>query len=138
MRKRTLAREIAMQALYQYDLLGKESAEDPVEFCRKRSKDGAVFEFAAELVRGVLEHLEEIDAEIKAVAQNWDLTRMAYVDRTILRIGTYELMFREDVPAKVSINEAIELAKRFSTENSGTFVNGVLDKIRMRRGRSPE
>jgi N utilization substance protein B len=93
-------------------------------------EETAVRLFADPLIRGAVEHRAEIDAQIQRIARNWDLHRMAVVDRNILRLAIYEMMFREDIPPVVSINEAIDIAKRFSTEDSGKFVNGILDKIR--------
>ena len=87
--------------------------------------------FAEDLGTGVLEHQDAVDTKIKAYCQNWDFHRIAVVDRNILRIAIYELLFREDIPPVVSINEAIELAKKYSTEDSGRFVNGVLDRVKL-------
>lgn len=130
MRKRTRGRECALKMLYAIEI-AKETPErgmaifwenaDPVEF--------EVKDFADELVRGVADHLDEIDALITKHATNWQLDRMAVIDKNVLRIGTYELLHRDDVPPKVSINEAIELAKKYGDKDSGKFVNGVLDKI---------
>jgi len=86
--------------------------------------------FAEPLIRGTWEHREAIDALIQQHAKNWDLRRMAVVDRNILRLAVYEMLHREDIPPVVSINEAVDIAKKFSTEDSGRFVNGILDKIR--------
>lgn len=90
---------------------------------------GDVRDFAEQLVRGVVANLEKIDATIEAAAANWTLQRMARVDLALLRLGTYELLFCADVPASVSINEAIEIGKRFGTKETPGFVNGILDKI---------
>ena len=79
-----------------------------------------------------------LDEHIAGATENWDIARMAAIDRTILRIGTYELAYRDDIPPKVTINEAIDLAKKYSTESSGEFVNGILDKVRMRLGKAVE
>jgi N utilization substance protein B len=87
------------------------------------------------VVDGVREHRVSIDTLIRDAARNWDLERMASVDRNALRIGCYELLHEPDVPMKVAINEAIELGKRYSTESSGAFVNGILDRIRKEQGR---
>jgi len=89
--------------------------------------------FARELIDGCRERLEQLDAHIAAVAENWEIGRMAVIDRNILRLASYELLFRDDVPPKVAINEAIDLAKRYSTADSGAFVNGILDRIRVER-----
>ena len=89
----------------------------------------AIREFAEPLVRGVLEHREVIDERLQKLAANWDLHRMAGVDRNILRLAAFEMMHREDIPPVVAINEAVDIAKRFSTDESGRFVNGILDKL---------
>lgn len=86
--------------------------------------------FADKLIRGTLEHRDALDARIMAHAQNWELHRMAIVDRNILRLAVYEMLYREDIPPIVSINEAVDIAKKFSTQDSGKFVNGLLDKIK--------
>jgi len=96
--------------------------------------------FADPLIRGTLEHQNRIDDQIRRVAKNWDLHRIAVVDRNILRLAIYEMTERQDIPPVVSINEAIDIAKRYSTQDSGKFVNGILDKIRselMRPARTP-
>lgn len=93
-------------------------------------EETAVRLFAEPLIRGVLEHLNTIDEQIRRYAKNWDLHRMALVDRNILRLAIYEMVHRLDIPPVVTINEAIEIAKKYSTEDSGKFVNGILDKIR--------
>ena len=131
MRKRTLSRELALQALYQRDVCEVSSLDGLDELLRERTQDEEIVGFARELVVGTREHREQIDAEIERVARNWELKRMAAVDRNVLRLAAYELIYRSDIPPLVSINEAIELAKKFSTRNSGPFVNGILDNIRM-------
>ncbi|MFQ5957440.1 MAG: transcription antitermination factor NusB, partial [Candidatus Brocadiales bacterium] len=129
MRKRTRARELALQALYQIEVRGPDILEDALSFCVSRAGDEEIAQFASELVKGCQSAINEIDKEITSVVENWELPRMATVDRCVLRLAVYELLFRSDIPPKVSVNEAIELAKKFSTENSGTFVNGILDKV---------
>lgn len=143
---RRRAREFALQALYctdvggatgpsalgglwasQLDELG-EPLEEPV--------DPEETEFATEMVRGVMESREAIDARIEAASENWRLARMPVVDRNILRLGTWELVNRPDIPTNVAINEAIELAKRFGGAESRAFVNGLLDRIAAELGRS--
>lgn len=94
------------------------------------SQEAALRLFADPLIKGTLEHREQLDNEIKKHTQNWDLGRMAVVDRNILRLAIYEMLHREDIPPIVSINEAVDIAKKFSTEESGRFVNGILDKIK--------
>jgi len=93
------------------------------------AKESVVRLFADPLIRGTLEHRDEIDAHIRRIAKNWELHRIAVVDRNILRLATFELMEVLETPMKVVLNEAIELSKRFGTEDSGAFVNGVLDKV---------
>ncbi len=139
MKKRTRARELALQFLYQVDLLGDELLPQGKAFFRGEEADKGAREFAARLVQGVVEHRAEIDRAIREVAMNWDISRMAVIDRNVLRMASFELLFSSDIPPKVAINEAIELGKRFSTQNSGAFINGILDKIKDRaRTRAPE
>jgi len=133
LRKRTRAREAALAALYQVDLLGEGVLEnlDAVlaHALGPLRADASMRLFARQLVTGCCEHRKELDEKIATVAENWEIHRMAVIDRNILRMATYELLYCDDIPPKVSINEAIELAKRFSTADSGAFVNGVLDRI---------
>ena len=86
--------------------------------------------FAEPLIKGVLQHRDAIDEHIKKHCRNWDFNRIAVVDRNVMRLGIYELLYREDIPPVVSINEAVDIAKKFSTEESGKFVNGILDRVR--------
>lgn len=132
MRRRTLSRELALQALYEIDARGPEAIDAVDERLKDQAADPEVEQFARELVMGTWENLATIDKKIEGVARNWELKRMAVVDRNILRLATYELLYRKDVPPLVAINEAIELAKKFSTKNSGPFVNGILDNIRLK------
>lgn len=132
MKKRTRARELALQFLYQVDLRGSEVEADLEPFLAEEERDRTTSEFASLLVRGTLENRATIDERIQSVVQNWEISRMAVVDRNVLRLATFELLYRDDIPPKVSINEAIELGKRFSTQNSGGFINGVLDKVKDR------
>ncbi|MBI3099112.1 MAG: transcription antitermination factor NusB [Planctomycetes bacterium] len=135
MRKRSLARELALQCCYSLDCRGKGAA--PVEeFLAEQSRDKAVVDYARILVDGVVADRGAIDAEIRKVAENWDVGRMAVVDRNILRIAVYEILHRDDVPPVAAINEAIELAKRYGSASSGAFVNGILDRIRLSHGRA--
>jgi N utilization substance protein B len=129
MRKRTQARECALQILYQVDI-----RKDPVDklfldFWRENEAEAEVSDFANSLVIGALKNLKEIDETISTYASNWKLNRMAVIDRNVLRLATYELLFCPDIPQKVSINEAVDLAKKFGDMESGKFVNGILDKI---------
>ncbi len=135
MKKRTRGREIALQFLYQQDLVGGilDAPEERLTgFLAEVEGDQAACDFARRLIRGVLDQREPIDQCIQSVAQNWEIERMAVVDRNVLRVAAYELLHLDDIPPKVAINEAIELGKRFSTQNSGGFINGVLDKIKER------
>ena len=125
--KRRLAREYALQMLFQRDFI--ESNEELSTFWEGMDVDPEVVEFANLIARGTREHLEEIDEAIKASAEHWVLERMAAVDRNILRLGAYELLFGTDIPRAVAINEAIEIAKKFSTSESASFINGILDRI---------
>jgi transcription antitermination factor NusB len=132
MRKRTQARELALQLMYQLDLRGDEILDEVNESLAPGAGDPEMLDFARELVHGCREKRAEIDRQIEEVAKNWQLKRMAAIDRNILRLATYELLYREDIPPLVTINEAIDIAKKFSTKNSGPFVNGILDNIRLR------
>ncbi|MFC1703710.1 transcription antitermination factor NusB [Candidatus Omnitrophota bacterium] len=131
MRKRTKARECALKILYQVDITG-DSCKDSLEMFWQTSgtQEGAVKEFATRLVEGTFAHLKEIDKEIAKSAANWQMKRMAVVDRNILRIATFEILYLDDIPPKVSINEAVDLAKKFGDNDSGRFVNGIIDKIK--------
>jgi len=155
MRKRREARERATQFLFQYDLNPPERLEEAldmfwesqraaaiqqekgpamwgesVELPPPSTEEAAVRLFADPLIRGVIEHRAELDETIRRLARNWDLHRIAVVDRNILRLAIYEILYRDDIPPVVSINEAVDIAKRFSTEESGKFVNGILDKVK--------
>jgi len=132
MRKRTQARELALQLMYQLDLRGDEILDEVNASLAPEAGDPEMLDFARELVHGCREKQTEIDRQIEEVAKNWQLKRMAAIDRNILRLATYELLYREDIPPLVTINEAIDIAKKFSTKNSGPFVNGILDNIRLR------
>jgi N utilization substance protein B len=129
MRKRTAGRILAVQALYQWDLRGAAFLKELPDFLEGSSEDPDVAALAEELFRGCAEHREEIDARLAASAEHYELARMAAVDRAILRLGAYELLHRPDVPPKVAIDEAIRIALKFSTAESGAFVNGILDRV---------
>lgn len=132
MRKRTLARECALQILYQLDITKDELPLVLSDYWTEIGSgvDESAKEFANSLVSGTQENLAKIDAVISKYADNWQIKRMATVDRNILRLATYEMLFIKDIPPKVSINEAIELAKKYGDAESNKFVNGVLDKIK--------
>ena len=155
MGKRREARERAVQFLFQHDLnppedlaaaleqfwqsqraaaLANEKAGatwgQPVELPPPTVEEAAVRLFAEPLIRGALEHRDEADGVITKHAKNWELHRIAAVDRNILRLAIYEMLHRDDIPPVVSINEAVDIAKKFSTQDSGKFVNGILDKVK--------
>jgi transcription antitermination protein NusB len=155
MGKRREARERAVQFLFQFDLNPPENLDgaleqfwnsqraaaiadekgvatwgQPTELPPPTTDEAAVRLFADPLIRGALEHREEADAVIKRHAINWELHRIAAVDRNILRLAIYEMLHRDDIPPVVSINEAVDIAKKFSTQDSGKFVNGILDKVK--------
>lgn len=121
------AREAAVQYLYLRDLNGD---CDLLSFYKLRGLSPSARRFCDVLVRGVLEHQQPIDDLLRGTAQNYELPRISAVDRNVLRVAIYEMLHRPEIPPVVSINEAIEIAKKFSTEESGRFVNGVLDQIR--------
>lgn len=125
MNRRT-AREKGVQALYQMDVSGAESAEAIETVLEGDESDSS---YLHEIVKGVEQHLDEIDTKIKENLEKWSFDRLAKVDRNILRLAVYEMNYAEDIPAKVAVNEAIELAKYFSDERAGKFINGVLSKI---------
>ncbi len=138
MRNRTKAREYALQILYQVDLTRADAQQAVQEFWLYHTVPQEVQSFATQLAQGVLTHLDEIDRLISTHANNWQINRMAVVDRNILRLGIFELLYQDQTPPKVCLNEAIELAKRFGDEESGKFVNGILDTIHKTRSRDPE
>ena len=157
MGQRREARERAVQFLFQYDLNPPENLEEALEHFWSSQQGPAIAgdgdkalatwgrevllppptsdelvtrNFADKLISGVLEHRADLDKRIQEQAQNWDLRRMAVVDRNILRLAIYEMLHRDDIPPVVSINEAVDIAKKFSTQDSGKFVNGILDKVK--------
>jgi N utilization substance protein B len=141
---RRRAREFAVQALYAVDIGGVTGANALSGLWAGRLDDTdqveepighEEMEFAQELVRGVTENREALDQRIEAASLNWRLPRMPAVDRNILRLGAHEIISRADIPASVSINEAIEVAKRFGGAESRAFVNGILDRIAAEAGR---
>jgi N utilization substance protein B len=125
------AREAAVQFLYQVDTHKPAEVETALaEFWKQNEEPQNVRDFANDLLRGALEKKPAIDAKIASLADNWDFERLAVVDRNILRLALYEMLFRPEIPPVVSINEAIEIAKKFSTAESGKFVNGLLDRVK--------
>ena len=133
MRKRSLARDWALKILYQADITHREIDRAVESFFAEEEtleeKDPQINEFCKRLVFGVHEHLPRIDEKISQYATNWQLKRMAIIDRNILRLGVFELHYASDIPPKVTINEAVELAKKYGDLESSKFVNGILDNI---------
>ncbi len=155
MGKRREARERAVQFLFQHDLNPPENLDAELEqfWSTQRSaviagekgnatwgekmelpppstEEASVRLFADPLIRGAIEHRDEADVLIRKYSRNWDIPRIAAVDRNILRLAIYEMLHREDIPPVVSINEAVDIAKRFSTQDSGKFINGILDSVK--------
>ena len=129
MRKRRKSREFALQVLYQLDITEQDVSKVLTQFQNHFVGKGERDDFLERLVLGVTEHRSEIDELIERFSENWRLERMAVIDRTILRLAIFELLYCEDIPPKVTLNEAIELGKRFGSEDSGRFINGILDRI---------
>ena len=134
--QRSENRRAAMQFLYAWEYNRPDVLQDSIRaFFESEDKERGFFEFAEFLIHGVVEHVEAIDAEIKALAKNWSFDRIARVDLSILRIAIFELRYCEDIPPVVSINEAVELGKRFSKDDSKRFINGILDRVKDTLGR---
>ena len=135
MGRRRQAREIALQALYIIDTSGtpEQEAFDIVNRRQDEPGDEKTLEFARELVAGANKARPELDKLIEGAAQNWALARMAAVDRNVLRLSAYELLHRPETPVNVVIDEAIEIVRKFSTEDSTRFINGILDKLKEHR-----
>ncbi len=126
--KRRIVREKVLQILYAYTM-NKESLDALVGGVLVDVEEKVDKDFAEELVHKVLAHKEELDKEIKRRVDNWEMNRIALIDKILLRIGICELLYFPDIPPKVSINEAIEIAKTYSTARSGKFINGILDAV---------
>ncbi|MFH0800332.1 MAG: transcription antitermination factor NusB [Pseudomonadota bacterium] len=126
---RRQARECALQMLYQLDMSASSTDEAIAHFWEANPAGEDVRLFANELVKGVASNVEGIDSLLAAHSTNWKLSRMAAVDKNILRMAAFEITRRTDIPPKVTINEAVEIAKKFGTADSGAFVNGILDNI---------
>jgi N utilization substance protein B len=130
MTRRSRAREVALQLLFQRDHNPSVERSAIERLARDRLRHAALVEFCLGLYDGVVSHLGEIDQRLAAAADNWRLPRMATVDRNVLRLGAYELLLTPETPASVTLDEAIELARRYGSAESSAFVNGVLDKLR--------
>lgn len=120
---------MVLSSLYSYEIKGGSSAETFSDFLSKSKLDPRSKLFASDLYHKIINNIENIDIMIKECVKNWDFSRLSVVDKNILRMGICELLFFGDVPRKVSIDESIELAKKYGGEDSGSFVNGVLDAI---------
>ena len=129
MPRRSRAREVAFQILYREDLNPAENDAADRALLQSRLNSPALVDFAAALIEGVRARREALDQAIRQSARNWDLHRMAATDRNVLRLGAYELLHVPETPARVAVNEAIDLAKRFGTAQSASFVNGILDHL---------
>jgi len=129
MDRRTRARELTMQALYQLDVQGEDAFEFLMTFFRESDSDDFVRNLASEWSKGAWENLQQCDDLIAGSTIKWQFTRLSPVDKSILRLSVYQLKFCADIPPKVVINEAIELAKKYSSDKSPAFVNGVLDAV---------
>ena len=136
--KRRKAREYALQFLYGIDLVALDPEEQKKydifrgldEFWKGADESNPnVKTFAEDLIKGVIKHLDDINPLIQKTVDKWKLLRMAAIDRNIIRVAVYEILFRDDIPDAVTINEALEIAKRFSTAESAAFINGILDRI---------
>jgi N utilization substance protein B len=126
---RRKSREFALQVLYQLTIIKQDVTTALAQFQENFLSDGRADDFLKRLVQGVLEHRSELDRLIETYSENWRLDRINLVDRNILRLALFELLYCEEIPPKVTINEAIDLGKRFGSEDSGSFINGILDRI---------
>jgi N utilization substance protein B len=127
---RRQARELAMQALFYMDIRQDASEEMLEYFCRCFCPSKKSRPFFIKLVTGVLGEKDQIDALVERFSQNWKINRMSCVDRNVMRIAVYEMIYCDDIPPKVSINEAVDIGKKFGTQESGAFINGIMDSIR--------
>jgi N utilization substance protein B len=134
---RRQARVIALQSLYEFDTAHHDADATLQRHLEEQNPAPQVRIYAAELVQGVLAHLDEIDGHIQSAAHEWPISQMAHIDKNILRLAIYEILFNNAVPAKAAINEAVELAKTFGSDTSSRFVNGVLGTIFSRSRGSP-
>ncbi|MBN1828128.1 MAG: transcription antitermination factor NusB [Deltaproteobacteria bacterium] len=126
---RRKAREVALQVLYQIDVAQTETEEAIDLFWRCFNASETARDFSSSIIRGVRSHLDELDGLIERFSENWTMARMAKVDRNILRMAVFELLHCADIPPKVTLNEAIDLGKNYGSENSSSFINGILDAL---------
>jgi len=137
LRRRRKSREFALQVLYQLNITKQEAITALTQFQEHFSPNGEADEFLKRLVLGVLEHCQELDRLIEQYLENWRLDRINLIDRNILRMALFELLYCEEIPPKVTINEAIDLGKQYGSEDSGSFINGILDRIQNEAVRKP-
>jgi transcription antitermination protein NusB len=129
MGNRRKARELAMQALFSFDVCQDDSEIEIQRFLKNYTPSEQVLPFFQKLITGVLENRKDLDKLIETYSNNWKISRMSCVDRNILRVAIFEMIHLKDIPPKVSINEAIDIGKKFGTDDSGSFINGILDSI---------
>ncbi|UCG77958.1 MAG: transcription antitermination factor NusB [Nitrospirota bacterium] len=134
--KRRLARGYVLQLLFQYDFTHRDPDALISEFWEGKKADNNIIEFTNGIFKGTVENIKAIDNIIKGTAEHWVLERMAIVDRNILRLAAYEIIYRDDIPPAVSMDEAIEIAKKYSSMESSSFINGILDKISRKHQRA--
>jgi N utilization substance protein B len=137
LRRRRKSREFALQVLYQLNITKQDVIKALTQFQEHFLSNGEADEFLKRLVLGVLEHCQELDRLIEQYSENWHLDRINMVERNILRMALFELLYCEEIPPKVTINEAIDLGKRYGSEDSGSFINGILDRIQNEVVRKP-
>jgi N utilization substance protein B len=137
LRRRRKSREYALQVLFQLNITKQEAVKALSQFQEHFSSDGEADEFLKHLVLGVLEHRQELDRLIEQYSENWRLDRINIIERNILRMALFELLYCEEIPPKVTINEAIDLGKRYGSGDSGGFINGILDRIQNEFVRKP-
>lgn len=137
MGKRRRSREFALQVLYQLEITKQNALQAMVQLRNNFSPQEKEDEFAKRIVLGVMDHRQEIDRLIESRSEHWRLDRMSIVDRNILRLAIFELLYCSEIPPKVTINEAIDLGKRYGSEDSGGFINGILDRIQNEVIRKP-
>jgi len=135
--RRRKSRESALQVLYQLNITKQDAAAAFTQFEDHFLPDGAADDFVKHLVHGVLEHRLELDRLIEKYSEHWRIDRIDMIDRNILRMALFELLYCEEIPPKVTMNEAIDLGKRFGSEDSGSFINGILDRVQNKAVKKP-
>ncbi len=130
MTKRRRARELALRILYQWEIQKGDIEPQIEDFWKQNPAHADVQSFAERLANGVYKHIEEIDSIIERFSENWTMDRISVIDKNIMRGAVYEMLYEKEIPSRVSINEAIEIAKKYGTEDSSQFVNGILDRVK--------